>query len=513
MSEQTANNKRLAKNTVALYLRMVIVMLVSLYTTRIVLRVLGVSDYGIFNVVGGVVAVLGIFNSSVTAATQRYLAYDLGKVDGGNIKKDFSACLNIYIGLSLVILLLAETIGLWFVNTQLNVPSDRMSAANYVYQFTIFCSIISLIQSPFNASIIAHERMDAYAWISIAEVLMKVVLAYAIIYISYDHLIIYSFLLFVAYVIVAACYILFSVSHFPECRFKWFYDKRLYRSILSYSGWNLFGTTAGLLSSQGVNILLNIFFSSVVNAARGIAYQISGAIGQLFGNFFVAVRPQITKYYASGQIEEMHKLIVYSSRFMFFLALLFAVPIYFELPYIVQLWLGQTPPYLISFASLTIITCVLDSFSNPLMSAALASENIRNYQVWVSFVNFCTFPLAYLCIRISNDPISVFVLGIFISISANIVRAHYVQKIIGLKMAAYFRNVILRLVLPTLLSLITPFVMVHYFTEGLLRLFMTFAFSMFASCISFYFTGLNKSERGIVNHYVTQKVSKFTQHS
>lgn len=513
MSDQAANNKRIAKNTIALYVRMIIVMFVTLYTTRIVLRVLGVNDYGLYNVIGGVVAVLGILNSSVTAATQRYLAYDLGQHDKNKIIKDFSACLNIYLGLSLAILLLAETVGLWFVNTQLNIPTDRIVAANYVYQFTIFCSIISLVQSSFNASIIAHERMDAFAWISIVEVLMKLLLAYAVLYISYDHLIVYSFLVFVTYVIIGACYTSFSIYHFPECRFKLFYDKQLYRSIISYSGWNLFGTSAGLLSNQGVNILLNIFFNTVVNAARGIAYQISGAIGQLFGNFFVAVRPQITKYYASGQIEEMHKLVINSSRFMFFLALLFAVPIYFELPYIVQLWLGQTPPYLLSFASLTIITCVLDSFSNPLMSAALVSENIRSYQIWVSFVNFCTFPLAYLCIRITNSPISVFILSIFISISANIVRAYYVQKIVDLKMVVYFKKVIIRLLLPTILSLVMPVIIVSNFTEGLLRLLLTFVLSMFVCCISFYFTGLNKSERLVINHYVSQKISRITQHS
>jgi O-antigen/teichoic acid export membrane protein len=513
MTTTAENNKRIAKNTLMLYVRMIFVTLVSLFTTRIILKALGVDDYGLYNVIGGVVALLGMLNSSVTAATQRYLSFDLGKNDIQSLKQDFSACLNIYIGLALVIIIFSETIGLWFVNSQLNIPDNRLVAANFVYQFTIFSSVLSLLWSPYNASLISHERMDVFAWISIVEVTLKLALTYSVLYINYDRLIIYGFFIFLSYVIVGSCYLLYSRIHFEECRFRWFFDKGVYKNLLDYSGWNLFGTSAGLIANQGVNILLNIFFSSAVNAARGIAYQISGIISQLFGNFYTAVKPQVTKYYAGNSIPEMYNLILSSARFMYYLALWIAIPVFFELPYIVHLWLGQTPDYLLTFASLTIICCVLDSFSNPLMSAALASDKIRGYQVVVSLINFMTFPMAFICIKIFNTPTVVFIVAIFISIAANIGRAYYAQKLVGLKMRIFFNKVILRILIPTILAPIIPYFITHLFSQSFIRACSTFFISLIASSLIIYFTGTSKQEKQLILSYAKKAISKVTRYA
>ncbi|SFG53285.1 oligosaccharide flippase family protein [Prevotella sp. KH2C16] len=511
MPDIAANNKRIAKNTILLYVRMILVTLVTLYTTRIILKALGVVDYGIYNVIGGVIAFLGIFNSSVSAATQRYLSFDIGNGDGNSLNKDFSACLNIYIALSVIVIIIAETIGLWFVNTQLNIPADRLLAANYVYQFTIFSSICSLLWAPFTASIISHERMDAFAWISIIEVSIRLILAYAVLYIGYDHLIVYSFFLFLSFVIVALCYISFCYKHFNECRIRLFYEKERYNKLISYSGWNIFGSAAGLIANQGVNILLNIFYGPAVNAARGIAFQVSGAITQFFANFYTAVKPQVVKYYATKDFSEMYNLVCYSARFSYYLALLIAAPVFFELSYIVQLWLGETPNFLIVFGRLAIIYCVLESFSNPLMTTVLAAENIKGYQIAISFINLMTFPIAYICLKIFQTPTIVFVVSIFISIVANIGRAYYAQKLVGLKMTKFLKEVVFKISIPTVLVPIVPQLILISMNEGLSRLCMSVIITLISSSIIIYFVGMNHKERDIVIAYVKKAKSQITR--
>lgn len=499
------NNKRIAKNTLLLYIRMGIVTIVAIFSSRIVLQALGVVDYGIYGVVGGVVAFLGIFQSSISAATSRYLNYDLGAKDFDALNKDFSASLNIYAIIACVVLLLGETLGLWFVNTYLNIPSERMFAANVVYQCILVMCVMSLLTAAYSASIFAHEHFGFYAWYSIIEVFVKLGAAYLVLLMGFDHLIIYLLLLTAIHVSINLVVFIYSHHNFLECRIRFFYEKKTYVKLAAYSGWNLFGTSAGLVMGQGVNILLNIFFGPTVNAARNIAYQVSGAISQFFVSFYGAARPQVIKYFAEDNLYEMHKLISRTARFAFYLGLIIAIPIFIELPYVIQLWLGQKPEFVVVFTKLTIIICLIDCLSNPLKTACLASDNIRGYQIGVSLINLMTLPLAYLAILIFNTPESVFVVTLIIAILALLGRAYYAQKLVDLKISYYFKNVIFRILPITIISPIVPLIVSQQMGESFIRLLMTTLASILCTTIIVWFFGMNISERrSIIGHIKKQ---------
>lgn len=332
MSNNSVNNKRIAKNTLLLYVRMFFVMAVTLFTSRVVLATLGVTDFGIYNVVGGVVAMMGILNNAMAVSTQRYLTFELGRGDAVRLKQVFCMCLAIFVMLAVVVVVLGETVGLWFLNSKMTIPADRMVAANWVYQFSILACVASLIVTPYNAVIIARERMNVYAYVGILEVVLKLAVVYLLLVIPVDRLTTYGLLILLSQIVIAVIYMLYCTRHFAEARYRVYWDGSLFRELVSYSGWNLFGSAAGVVKGQGLNILLNMFFTPAVNAARGIAYQVNAAITQFFTNFYTAVRPQITKYYAQGDMEEMTKLIFRSSKMSFYLIMLISMPVIIEAP-------------------------------------------------------------------------------------------------------------------------------------------------------------------------------------
>ena len=320
------NNKRIAKNTLLLYIRMFFIMAVSLFTSRVILKNLGVEDFGIYNVVGGVVAMMGILNSAMSTSTTRYLTFELGKGDKERLKQVFSMCFTIYLLLSLAFLFLAETFGLWFLNTQLTIPENRLEAANWVYQFSVISCINTLLSNPYNAVLIAHEKMSVYAYISIAEVVLKLAVVYMLLIINYDRLVVYGALILIMSLLVTMMYRVYCIRHYKESIYRFYWEKPLFKQLLSYSWWNLFGAAAGIVKGQGLNVLLSMFFNPSVNAARGIAYQINTSITNFFTNFYTAVRPQITKYYAQNDLENMFKLVFRSSKFSFFLIFILSLP-------------------------------------------------------------------------------------------------------------------------------------------------------------------------------------------
>ena len=366
-------SKTIARNTAMLYIRMLFSMFVSLYTSRIVLEILGVEDYGIYNIVGGVVTIFSFINSSMSSATQRYLSFELGKEDLERLNKVFSSALSIHVLTGILIIILGETFGMYFLLNYLNIPADRLDIAIIVFQFSLFSTFLSIVQVPYNASIMANEKMDIFAYVSIAEVLLRLLMVIMLSFIDVDKLMLYSILIFSVILTTTSYLKYYCIRNFKECSFAFVRDKVLYKELLSYSGWSLFGNIAAVSMSQGINILLNVFFSPAVNAARAISYQVSGAIQSFASNFQAAANPQIIKSYANNDNNYMLTLIFASSRITFYLLFLLALPILIETNFILQLWLKKVPDYTVIFTFLIIINSLIDSISGPLRVANQAT--------------------------------------------------------------------------------------------------------------------------------------------
>ena len=341
-----SNNKLIAKNTMFLYVRMLLTMVVTLFSSRIVLEVLGIENFGIYTLVGGIVLFFGFFNNAMTSATQRFLSFDIGLNNLEKLKKTFNASLNIHILIGIVFLLLAETIGLWFLNNKLNISINKMEAVNWVYQFSIATFLVGIVQVPYDALIISKEKMNVYAYVGILEVLMKLLIVYSLTLFNVNKLILYAFLLFLVSFLSSFIRKYYCIKYFEETKYEFFYDKKFYKKLLTFSGWSLFGNIAGVSRDQGINVLLNIFFGTLLNAAYGITLQVQSAVQIFVYNFQLAINPQILKQYAIGNIENSNFLILQSSKFSYFLMLLISFPIIYNIDFILNLWLNN-PPWLL----------------------------------------------------------------------------------------------------------------------------------------------------------------------
>ena len=507
MSTETSNNnKRIAKNTLLLYFRMFFIMAVTLYTSRVVLSALGVEDYGIYNVVGGIVAMMGVLNGAMSVSTQRYLTFELGRGDMVRLKQTFSLCLTIFFLLSIIVVALAETIGLWFLNTQLVIPQERMSASNWIYQFAILSCISSLITMPFNAAIIAHERMNVYAYVGIIEVVLKLLIVYMLLILPADRLISYGFLFMLSHFIVTGIYIGYCWKKFSETRYTWYWEKPLFKELVSYSGWNLFGSLSGIVNGQGLNILLNMFFNPAVNAARGIAFQINAAITQFFTNFYTAVRPQITKYYAQDNMVEMQKLIFRSSKLSFYLIMLISLPIIIEAPYIVNLWLGQLPEYVVPFTRLIIAISAVDCMATPLMTAAHATGNIKLYQSSVGTMTILNVPISYVFLKLGYSPLIVFYISLVIAVICFFMRLWIVRQLMEFPVMEYIVKVFGTCLIVCSMSLILPLAAHLTLEESLISVIMVCLVSLLSSMVSVYFIGMDNKEKQFVWNIINKKI-------
>lgn len=489
-----------------LYVRMFFIMAVSLYTSRVILSNLGVTDFGIYNVVGGVVAMMGILNNAMAVSTQRYLTFELGRGDSVRLKQVFSTSFTIFALLSVFVILLGETLGLWFLNTYMVIPDERMTAANWVYQFSLLTCVTSLLTTPYNAIIIAHERMNVYAYVGILEAVLKLSVAFLLMAIPIDRLSTYGFLLFCCQAIVSGIYILYCYKHFRESRYSFFWDRKLFVEIISYSGWNLFGSAAGILKGQGLNILLNMFFNPAVNAARGIAYQINSAITQFFTNFYTAVRPQITKYYAQGNLNEMTKLVFRSSKLAFYLIMFISLPIIIEAPYIINLWLGQLPDYVVPFTRLIVAISAIDSMSHPLMTTAQATGNIRLYQSVVGTMIMLNIPISYVFLKLGSQPLIVFYVSLAISVICLFLRLWIVRRLMPFPVKEYIIKVFGSSVLVCAIALIVPLGIYFLLAENIYTVLLVCVLCLISSLISIYYVGLNVSERKFVMDIVKKKI-------
>ncbi|OUL60058.1 hypothetical protein B8T70_22365 [Flavobacterium sp. AJR] len=473
---------------------------VTLYTSRIILNTLGVEDYGIYSVVGGIITLFGFFNSAMTSATQRFLSFDIGKNDSEQLKKTFNATLNIHIIIGLLILVLAETFGLWFVNNTLNLPAERMTAVNWVYQFSIFTFFLGIIQVPYDALIIAREKMGIYAIMSFVEVILKLIIVYLLVIFSFDKLILYAGLLFLVAFIIRMSHKIYCKRYYSESRYQFYFEKELYHKLIAYSGWNLFGNIASVARGQGINVILNLFFGTVLNATYGITLQVQSAVSLFVTNFQMAVNPQVIKNYAQGNIEQSKKLIFQSSKFSYFLMLIIVCPILFNIDFILKIWLNNPPQYTSIFVTLCLIGLLIDCISGPLMTGAQATGNIKWYQIIVGILIFLNLPLAYLLLKIYNKPELIYYISITISIVSLIFRLRFVKKTIGLSITNFMTTVILRIFLVTLLSIIGFLFLNKFITlSNEWLLFFAKSFSLILIVIfNIAFLGCNENEKRFI---------------
>ncbi len=439
----------MAKNAGMLYFRMLLTMVVSLYTSRVILQTLGVEDFGIYNVVAGFVTMLGFLNSAMSSATQRFLAFELGKLDGKDVRGIFSMSLNIHALIALLVFVLGETIGLWFVKTQLTIPIDRIVAAQWVYHLALISFIINIMRVPYNALIIAHEQMKIFAWVSILDVILKLLIVFMLTWFGADKLILYGVLSLTVTFSIFIIYWLYCKYKYVESKFRLYWDKKLFNIMLSYTGWNLWGNIAVVMSGQGINVLLNIFFGPTVNAARAIAMQVSGALSSFVQNLQVAINPQIIKSYAVEDMNYMHRLVCYGAKYNFFLLFFLAMPVLINTDLILNVWLGSVPEYTSIFVKLIIVNILIDCVSAPLMTSAQASGKIKLYQTVVGGLLLLNLPLSYLVLEMGYEAYIVIYVGITLSIFAFTARLLIVKKLVSLPVIEYLKEVVGRGMLVT----------------------------------------------------------------
>lgn len=511
MSESQVNNQRIAKNTLLLYFRMMFMMAVQLYTSRVVLNTLGVEDYGIYNVVGGVVAMFGFLNAAMTTSTQRYITYELGKGNYERLKQVFTTSVNIHIIISIVVVLLVETIGIWFLNNKMVIPAERMTAAMWVLQLSVLTTVIAIMSYPYNADIVAHEKMSAFAYISILEVTLKLVIVYLLTIWDVDKLILYSILYAAIQLSICFCYKAYCFGHFQETKYHFFLDKPLFKEMLSFAGWNLWGNLAGILFTQGLNMLLNVFFGPVVNAARAVAIQVQNAVQQFSTNFQMALNPQITKTYATGQISEMHKLIYRSSKFTFFMLFCLCLPVLIEAPFILEVWLKTVPDYTVIFLRIMIVTMIIDSTANPLMVSAAATGNVKVYQSVIGGILLAILPISYIVLKLGGAPWSVFLVHLIVCCVAYITRLFIIRPLIQLRVRSFVYEVVLRCMLVTAVAVAIPMTAHLFIAHSILSSLLVIVLSVTCAALSSFYFGLDKHERVVILAKVTSILSKITK--
>ena len=498
-----SNTTRIAKNTLLLYFRQILIMLVSLYTVRVVLNVLGAEDYGIYNVVAGVVTMFGFLSSAMATASQRYFAFDLGKQDYEHLKTTFSVTFQIYVLLAAIIVVLAETIGLWFVMNKLVIPPERLTAAIWIYQAAVFSFLLTLITTPYMASIIAHENMNIYAYVSIVEAVLKLAIVFLLQVLDYDKLILYALLLTTVGFINTGLYIIYCKKKYSECKFQYVKDKALFKELVSYSGWNLFGASIGVIKNQIINILLNLYFGVVVNAARAIASQVHNAVTSFSHNFNTALRPPIVKTYAAGDREETIKLVFRGCKFTYFLMYVFALPLILEMDTVLRLWLENPPDFAVIFTSLALVDAVIDSISYPLMALAQATGKIRLYQSVVGGILMLNFPFAWITLKLGAPAYSVMIVAIIITFVAAVVRLFIIRKLAQFSIKQFLTKSALPCVSVSILAAILPLVIVLNCEGTFLRLCTTVCASVISMGVCVLFVGMSKVEREMV--YVKAK--------
>lgn len=513
MSVYSENNKRIAKNTLLLYIRMLLTMFVNLYASRIVLQTLGVNDFGLYNVVGGIVVMFTFLNGTLSTGTQRFLSFQLGINNKNKLKIVFSTSILLHTLLSLCIILLAETIGLWFLNNKMNIEPERMNAAFWVFQFSIIATVVNIIQVPFMSAIVAHEKMNIYAYMSIYDATMKLLIVFLIPILHYDKLILYAgFILFIN-ITSALFYNFYCRKVYSECRLRFIYDKNIFKEMLSFSGWNIFGCLAVTCQGQGVNILLNIFFGTAVNAARGIAFQVNNFIIQFVNNFQMAVNPQIVKLYASEQKDEMTKLVLNNSKLAAFLLLFIAIPLFIEIEFILHLWLGEYPDYTPIFIRIVLIQSVIQTMTRPIVTVVHATGKLKMVNLTAGVALLMILPISYILLKLGYSPETIFIVNIIPWFFETFFELYWMKKYINFPLSLFYKQVygkvfplsIIMYLIPLIFSNIIPL------QESIIRLLLISSISLITSSTIIYLWGIDKATRNLIKTKLTkikQKLNK-----
>lgn len=500
MSNQTSdNNKRIAKNTIALYIRTLITLAVGLFTSRVVLNVLGVDNFGIYNVVGGVVGMFNIVTTSLSQSISRYLTFELGRNNKERLRVIFCTSVNIQILMSLVIVILAEAIGVWFLNNKMNIPIERLYAANWVFQFSILAFIVNLISVPYNAALIAHEKMKAFAYVSILEALMKLIIAY-LLYVSFmDKLITYAFLLLMVSVIIRIVYGQYCKRNFEECKYSFVFNKKLFSDMSKFAGWNFLASTAYIFNTQGINIISNMFFGVAINAARGIATQVDGITRNFVCNFTTAIRPQIVKSYSVGNTKYMNRLVCSGAKYSYFLMLFFALPFMFEAETILQVWLKLVPDHSPTFIRLTMIVSLVWLLGDTMYTSIMAIGKLKKYMIYETCITCLVFPASYFAFYVNMSPDSAYIIYAFAYILLLLLRLWYLKRVEHFPIGFFLKAVIYPVVLSSLVACIAPLTYKCFFYDGsIVSFIISICVCVCSFIISVFFVGLSYEERALI---------------
>lgn len=518
MSEQfsnntSANNKRIAKNTMYMYIRMGVTMLVSLYTSRVILQNLGVSDYGIYNIVGSVIAAFAFISGPLGTATQRFYNFELGKGNTKQVNVVFNMSLIIYIILSLFLFIIIETAGIWFIHNKMELPIDRTNAAVFAFHMSVIAFIFGLIKLPFDALVVANEKMSFYAWISILDVVLKLLNAFSLVFLPFDKLELYCsnlLLIIIIGLIITATYSLRKFNYIGFRKPKQIWDKSTFNALFSFSGWSLFGSVATMTASQGLNILLNVFYGVIVNAAMGIANQVNGAIVQFSSNFQVAFRPQIVKYYAAGQIEELYLLINRTARLSYMLLFGLMCPLWFNIQYVLEIWLGagNVPEYAAKFSILMTIYALFETLSAPMWMTVQATGNIKKYQIVISIIIFMNIVLSYVFLKMGFNPTIVLEIKCCMDLIYLATRLLFMRLMISLSIRGFFKNVLLPMGIISGVSILVLFLLSYCIDTHLIQLIVTVVVFVILYIPLIFGIGLTKNERTVVLTTIKNRIHR-----
>lgn len=501
-----SNNKRIAKNTIFLYVRMLLVMAVSIYTSRVVLATLGISDYGIYNVVGGIVAVLGFLNNSMSNAVQRFLSFELGQNDINKVNHVFCTAVIAHFAIALFVVVILESIGPWFIETQMTIPSDRLNAAHWVFQCSTITAFFSIMQVPYNAIVIAKEKMGIYAYISIIEVILQLCAVYLLLIIAYDKLVSYAILHALISISILLFYRIYCIQKFAETKFYIIKSFATLKEIGAFAIWNMIGEFAWSMTNQGISLLVNVFVGPVANAAQGLSTQVNTAVMRFVNNFQTALNPQIIKSYSSTELDTMTKLVSRGSRFSFFLLLMLSLPLIFEMDYILHLWLKEVPSDTKEFCQLSLICSLVMTVTNLLVQVIRATGNIRKYQFTSAFLLLLNFPMAWITLKIGLPPYSVVVNLIVLQFIVGLLRLFFVKKQVNFPIGKFITVDVAKMLSVLILSCVPLTLIQVIFSTGNTRFLLTLFLSFLTIGVTIFFWGLETTERKKIATMIMSKI-------